>query len=217
MSTITDRIYEFIEKEGIRISEFSKKIGVSSGYFSKQKANNANIGSQILEKIVREYPKINPTWLLLGDGKMRIKDNSDKYQEIVEELSVIENVGVKKYIDNQLSEISQYVTHGAPLLDYLIKLQKVTSITRCYSEIERNAGMISHLIRKYDVKSNMIKHIKRFINDDISIQELKDVLQDKLANQDKLYHILVPYEKVLSEINDVALEPDKENDSFFNQ
>lgn len=67
---VIERIYEFVESKGITINEFSKIITVSNGYFSKQRAGKANVGSQILEKIVKQYPEINSRWLLTGEGKM---------------------------------------------------------------------------------------------------------------------------------------------------
>lgn len=68
--SITDRIYQYADYKGISISEFSKLVGVSNGYFAKQKANNANIGSHIIEKIVSANPGINLNWLILGLGEM---------------------------------------------------------------------------------------------------------------------------------------------------
>lgn len=69
MSTI-ERIYQFIEFKHISVSEFSNNIGVSNGYLAKQRSNEANIGSHIIEKIVRAYPEIDIKWLILGDGNM---------------------------------------------------------------------------------------------------------------------------------------------------
>jgi hypothetical protein len=69
MNTI-ERIFKFIEYKGISTNEFSKKTGVSNGYFAKQKASNANIGSQIIEKIVNNYPEISIDWLIMGQGEM---------------------------------------------------------------------------------------------------------------------------------------------------
>lgn len=67
---IIDRILQIAEHYGVSVNEFSKAVGVSNGYFAKQKANNANVGSRILEKIVRKYPEINTSWLLTGEGEI---------------------------------------------------------------------------------------------------------------------------------------------------
>lgn len=65
-----DRVYLFISSQNITVSEFSKKIEVSNGYFAKQKANEASIGSNILEKIVSVFPQVNLNWLITGKGDM---------------------------------------------------------------------------------------------------------------------------------------------------
>ncbi len=67
---IIERIIKIAENKGVSLNQFSKKIGVSNAYFSKQKKNNANVGSHIIEKIVRIYPDINIEWLITGEGDM---------------------------------------------------------------------------------------------------------------------------------------------------
>lgn len=69
MSTISN-IYQFIDYKDITVSEFSKKIAVSNGYFAKQRASEGAISSQIIEKIVSQYPEINLEWLITGNGNM---------------------------------------------------------------------------------------------------------------------------------------------------
>lgn len=67
---VIGRIFQIVDSLNITISEFSKNIGVSNGYFAKQKASNGNVGSHILEKIVRMYPEISTDWLLTGEGEI---------------------------------------------------------------------------------------------------------------------------------------------------
>jgi len=74
--TIVDRIILIAENKGLSINKFSQKIGVSNAYFSKQKKNNANVGSQIIENIVSIYPDINLKWLVTGEGQMLEMDKN---------------------------------------------------------------------------------------------------------------------------------------------
>lgn len=74
--SVIQRILQIIDYSGLGITEFSKSVGVSNGYFAKQKAKNANVGSQILEKIVKKYPDINVAWLLTGEGDMLVSQEN---------------------------------------------------------------------------------------------------------------------------------------------
>lgn len=74
--SVIQRILQIIDYSGLGVTEFSKSVGVSNGYFAKQKAKNANVGSQILEKIVKKYPDINVAWLLTGEGDMLVSQEN---------------------------------------------------------------------------------------------------------------------------------------------
>lgn len=91
MSTIKN-IYQFIDYKGISVNEFSKKTAVSNGYFAKQRASEGAVSSTIIEKIVIEYPEINPEWLITGKGNM-IRT------EMIENLSI---VPIKKSISKKI-------------------------------------------------------------------------------------------------------------------
>ena len=46
---------------------------MSKGYMSRQIKANASIGSDVLEKMLNQYPELNPVWLLKGEGPMIIE------------------------------------------------------------------------------------------------------------------------------------------------
>lgn len=64
---IKDRLLQFIEYKRITKSAFERKCGLSNGYINSTKGN---IGSKILEQILREYPDLNREWLISGKGEM---------------------------------------------------------------------------------------------------------------------------------------------------
>lgn len=66
MESIVERIGQFIEVQGITKSNFSKRVGLSNGYLDKVK----DVGSSKIELILKEYPNLNPSWLLTGMGEM---------------------------------------------------------------------------------------------------------------------------------------------------
>jgi hypothetical protein len=71
---IVDRIKQFIEKQNLSLRSFDESIGMSKGYMSRQIKANASIGSDVLEKMLHQYPELNPVWLLKGEGPMLIND-----------------------------------------------------------------------------------------------------------------------------------------------
>lgn len=77
------RIYQYIDFKHISINFFSNKVGMSNGYFAKQKKSNGSIGSQVIEKIVSEFPDLNLIWLITGEGEMLNTADSSNSKKIV--------------------------------------------------------------------------------------------------------------------------------------
>lgn len=79
MSTIKERIIEIIEAKNTNLYSFERQCGFSNGYI---KSIKEDIGSTKIEKILRVFPDISPTWLVLGEGPMFKKDiPSEAHQE----------------------------------------------------------------------------------------------------------------------------------------
>lgn len=166
-----DRIFEFIEYKGISISEFSKKIDVSNGYLAKQKSNNANIGSHILEKIVRNFPEINIHWLVTGEGQMLVSTN--------ERSSLIENN--KKFIDSymfgmignyDLRQIYYYEYYNESQLKK-IKESSIRKLEDVYNSVKKLTNVMhyfkvedTYLKNKFPIMPNFEDYLKE-INEEI--------------------------------------------------
>lgn len=70
MGNISDRIAQIIKKEGISTRAFEQQIGCSNGVISKCINKGTDISSQWVSKIIETYTKIDPKWLLTGEGSM---------------------------------------------------------------------------------------------------------------------------------------------------
>lgn len=62
-SEVKKRVKEFIDNEGITISEFEKSIGASNGYVN---SIAKGIGGKRLDTILRVFPNLDKDWLLYG-------------------------------------------------------------------------------------------------------------------------------------------------------
>lgn len=64
------RIKQYIDAKGIKVSALEREVGMSNGSFASQLKNNKTIGVDKLENILRKYTDVNPEWLLTGNGNM---------------------------------------------------------------------------------------------------------------------------------------------------
>ncbi|MCD8210265.1 MAG: hypothetical protein LUC37_01845 [Prevotella sp.] len=71
-STVKQRLMDFIKKEGISVREFERTCGLSNGYVSTLLSS---ISSDKYNKILSTFPKINPQWLLRGEGNMYVGES----------------------------------------------------------------------------------------------------------------------------------------------
>lgn len=68
MSTVKERILEFIKDSQMSVAEFERRIEVSNGYVN---SISKSIQPDKLEKISKSFPDLNINWLLLGTGAMK--------------------------------------------------------------------------------------------------------------------------------------------------
>lgn len=75
MSTISDRLKEYIYSKGISQSDFSESIGRSPGW-----VNNAGktLKFEQIELLKRKYPDLNVDWVITGKGEMLIDCSAGK-------------------------------------------------------------------------------------------------------------------------------------------
>lgn len=76
MENISDRIALIIKEEGISIRAFEQHIGCSNGVISKCINKGTDISSLWVSKIIETFPKIDPKWLLTGEGSMHASSSS---------------------------------------------------------------------------------------------------------------------------------------------
>lgn len=82
-TTPIQRLREFVawaKREGLCKSEnnFERQCGLSPKYIANNSANGkGNLGTEMLGRIIREYPMLNLAWLCTGEGGMIHKEGED--------------------------------------------------------------------------------------------------------------------------------------------
>lgn len=79
MSTVKDRLIDFINRLNMPVSEFERTIGVSNGYVRNI---SKSVQPQVLEKISNNFPSLNIEWLLIDRGEMVRQDNMSTSNDI---------------------------------------------------------------------------------------------------------------------------------------
>ncbi len=70
-TTVKVRLKEFIKAEGISEREFCRRVGVGSAYIQSIRKS---IMPDTLQQITIQFPRLNPLWLLLGEGEMLLPE-----------------------------------------------------------------------------------------------------------------------------------------------
>lgn len=65
-----ERLKQYIDYKGISVSAFERSIGMANASFGKSLKTHGTIGANKIEVILREYPDLNPLWLVSGKGSM---------------------------------------------------------------------------------------------------------------------------------------------------
>lgn len=74
-TTVKERLKEFIKAEGISEREFCRRVGVGSAYIQSIRKS---IMPDTLQQITIQFPRLNPLWLLLGEGDMLFPEEAPK-------------------------------------------------------------------------------------------------------------------------------------------
>jgi len=71
-----DRLIKYLREKRITAYSFEKTCQVANGYLKKQEKGKGTVGSDIVERIFRNYPELSVVWMITGQGKM-IHEGSD--------------------------------------------------------------------------------------------------------------------------------------------
>ena len=117
-----DRLMQFVKYAGLSARQFDLSIGASNGYTLRMQKNNASIGSDVIETILKAYPQLNVVWLLTGKGHMMIqkkeelildfnelpKEKQDQIEQIIErKIKERQEIELKRLLKEVTEEIEK--------------------------------------------------------------------------------------------------------------
>src|SRR5690606_20633556 len=119
MDSVLKRIKEIADQEGVSISALDAAIGASKGGFSRALANETDIQSKWLVKLIENYPHYSSEWLLTGNGEIKKSDS-------VKSATVNDQSGDQLELTNELIAALKQVISTQ---DTTIRAQEVTIAT----------------------------------------------------------------------------------------
>lgn len=77
LEAVTERIFQFVEQEGLTYADFAASLDIGSAVVSHMKNGRNKVSLNVYAKILSSFPKLNPDWLLFGEGTMYRDDSSN--------------------------------------------------------------------------------------------------------------------------------------------
>jgi transcriptional regulator with XRE-family HTH domain len=88
---MVQRIKELILNEGLTSGTFADLIGVQRSSISHILNGRNNPSLDFVVKTLQQFPRINPDWLLMGQGEM-YKNDQETAKQAVKELSIFDAI-----------------------------------------------------------------------------------------------------------------------------
>lgn len=106
------RLDQFMQYKNLNDNKITVQTKLAVGTLGKQRRNGKGMSYESIVKILKTYPELNPTWLILGDGEMLLKDQKKNIS--LESISEILSTQ-KKLITRQQEKLDLLIS----LLDYI--------------------------------------------------------------------------------------------------
>ena len=94
---------QFIKFAGLSARQFDLSIGASNGYTLRMVKNNASIGSDVIENILKVYPQLNVVWLITGEGEMLKKQEEPEIIDF-DQLPKTRKQEIEQLIEGKIKE-----------------------------------------------------------------------------------------------------------------
>lgn len=113
---IKDRVYAFINSEGITVKKFEELCGLSNGYISSMRKG---FGRDKLNNVLMAFPNLNRDWLIYGEGDMLLSPRTEPVEEEIplsaESITDIVPVEIIEEIKEEVKE-ELVIAESVPIL-----------------------------------------------------------------------------------------------------
>lgn len=101
MSKTINRIIQLLDALHLSARQFDMSIGSANGYTLRMEKNNASVGSDVIERIIKEYPQVNLVWLITGKGDMFVSQPESKPVRSKSEIETYINERLNKNLSKE--------------------------------------------------------------------------------------------------------------------
>ncbi len=115
-NTVKERLIIFIRCKNLSQGRFEKLIGAGNGF-----VNNISkgIGAEKMQRILSEFPDLNPEWLLFNRGEMLKPSEPPKIMNYVTPPST--DVELNRDLLNQITRLTECVASQQRTIDHLFR------------------------------------------------------------------------------------------------
>lgn len=121
-----ERMMQLIAALGLSKAEFERVCGLSNGYVNSIRNT---IGSKGVAQIIAQFPQVNKSWLVFGDGEMFIDDEAESHSETISASE--ETRGNNVAVGGNASNIS----NGTSEKTILFALTEVSEMRKLLAEV----------------------------------------------------------------------------------
>lgn len=158
-TSINQRIKQIVDDSGLTLNSFSKKIGIAQTSLRDCVVNNTEPKFSTLDKIIKAEPLISPEWLLTGNGKMKVLEETLIPIKASEE--AITTHHAPKSSEKKLSDQEVYLydidaaanlkTLFQNTMDNIIDLIKVPDLPKCDGAVRVKGDSMYPLLKSGDI------------------------------------------------------------------
>lgn len=142
------RIREIIDHYNLSVSAFEKSIGMSNNSIQIALKREASVKDEVLNKILKAYPGVDPLWLLTGEGTM-LKEKEKQEQPQAEEKSVPYREG---------ETVDQFIERK---IDAAI-VEKMEEVNNQWKDFFENFRAFQEQLRKIHFDDDTMKKLAQF-------------------------------------------------------